>query len=71
MEVPVEKEVEKKILVPYETVVKEILYVPILTDDPEAVRRSLATDLPAEIADLVRMKFKDGAHAGSAQHKAA
>lgn len=61
VEVPVEKEVEKRIEVPVEIekVVKEILYVPILTDDPEALRRALDRDLPPEVADLVRISTKD------------
>jgi hypothetical protein len=66
VEIPVDREVEKRIEVPVEKVIKEILYVPVLTDDPDAVRKSLSKDLPAEIADLVRVKFKDEAHAGPA-----
>ena len=55
--IPVEKEVEKRVEVPVERVVKEILYVPILTDDPEAVRRALNQTLDKDIADLVTMSF--------------
>jgi hypothetical protein len=66
VEVPVDREVEKRVEVTVEKIIKEILYVPVLTDDPDAVQKSLAKDLPAEIADLVRVKFKDGSHAGSA-----
>ena len=57
VEVPVEKEVEKRVEVPVERVVKEILYVPILTDDPEAVRRALTETLNKDIADLVTLSF--------------
>jgi hypothetical protein len=66
IEVPVEKEVEKRVEVPVEKVIKEVLYVPILTDDPDAVRKSLQQDLPTEIADLVRVKFKGPANASAA-----
>jgi hypothetical protein len=66
IEVPVDREVEKRVEVPVEKVIKEILYVPVLTDDPDAVRKSLSKDLPAEVADLVRVKFKDEAHANPA-----
>lgn len=61
VEVPVEKEVEKRIEVPVEveTVIKEILYVPVLTDDPEALRRALDRELPPEVADLVKMSAKN------------
>ena len=55
VEVPVEKEVEKRVEVPVERVVKEILYVPILTDDPEAVRRLLDQTLERDVADLVKV----------------
>ena len=41
--------------VPIETIVKEILYVPILTDDPDVVRRTIASGLPPEIADMVKI----------------
>jgi hypothetical protein len=57
---------EKRVEVPVEKIIKEVLYVPILTDDPEAVRRSLQQDLPAEIADLVRVKFKGTPNASAA-----
>ncbi|WP_262272295.1 hypothetical protein [Microvirga yunnanensis] len=66
VEVPVEKEVEKRIEVPVEKIIKEVLYVPILTDDPEVVRKSLQQDLPTEIADLVRVKFKGAPNASAA-----
>lgn len=58
VEVPVEKEVEKRVEVPVDRIVKEILYVPILTDDPEVLRKSLAQDLPPEVADLVKVGMK-------------
>jgi hypothetical protein len=66
IEVPVEKEVEKRVEVPVEKIIKEVLYVPILTDDPDIVRRSLEQELPAEIADLVRLKFKGTPNASAA-----
>lgn len=63
VEVTVEKEVEKRIDVPVEVekVIKEILYVPVLTDDPEALRRALNQELPPEVADLVKVSAKNGA----------
>lgn len=64
VEVPVEKEVERRIEVPVDRVMKEILYVPILTDDPEMLRKFLAQDLPPEIADLVKVGMK-GQSSGS------
>jgi hypothetical protein len=60
VDVVVEKEVEKYVEVPVEKVVKEILYVPILTDDPEALRLALHEDMPAEVADLVKISAKRG-----------
>lgn len=60
VEVAVEKEVERRVEVPVEKVIKEILYVPVLTDDPDALRRALADDLPAEVADLVKVSAKRG-----------
>ncbi|WP_201832802.1 hypothetical protein [Microvirga zambiensis] len=66
VEVPVEKEVEKRVEVPVEKIIKEVLYVPILTDDPDAVRKTLQQDLPAEIADLVQVKFKGPPNASAA-----
>ena len=48
---------EKRVEVPVERVVKEILYVPILTDDPEAVRRALNATLEKDIADLVTVSL--------------
>jgi hypothetical protein len=62
VEVPVEKEVEKRVEVPVDRVVKEILYVPILTDDPEAVRRGLRDTLDKEIADLVTLSLAGPKH---------
>ncbi len=61
VEVPVEKKVTKRVEVPVEKVIKEILYVPVFTDDPEALRQSLAGGIPGEVADLV-MKTAPGAH---------
>jgi hypothetical protein len=64
VEVPVEREVEKRIEVPVDRVVKEILYVPILTDDPDMLRKTLAQDLPPEVAELVKVGMK-GQSSGS------
>ncbi|WP_206533137.1 hypothetical protein, partial [Mesorhizobium sp. M7A.F.Ca.CA.001.15.1.1] len=36
----------------------EILYVPILTDDPEALRRALDRELPPEVIDVVKVSAK-------------
>ncbi|WP_395387717.1 hypothetical protein [Mesorhizobium ciceri] len=60
VQVPVDREVEKRVEVPVEVekVVKEILYVPILTDDPEALRRALDRELPPEVIDLVKVSAK-------------
>jgi hypothetical protein len=58
VEVPVEKEVEKRIEVPVDRIVKEILYVPILTDDPELLRKTLAQDLPTEVAEMIKIGMK-------------
>ncbi|MER8613095.1 hypothetical protein [Mesorhizobium sp. M1216] len=55
----VEKEVEKRVEVPVEKVVKEILYVPLFTDDPEVLRKALDQDLPPEVSDLVTVSMKD------------
>lgn len=63
VEVPVDREVLVEVQV--EKVIKEILYVPILTDDPDMVRRALASDLPPEVADLVSIRAK-GLGVGSA-----
>ncbi|TIM36836.1 MAG: hypothetical protein E5Y69_16970 [Mesorhizobium sp.] len=60
MQVPVDREVERRVEVPVEVekVVKEILYVPILTDDPEALRRALDRELAPEVVDLVKVSAK-------------
>ena len=63
-EVIVEREVERKVEVPVDRVIKEILYVPVLTDDPEAIRRSLNDTLPNDMANLVKATFKAGKHGG-------
>ena len=52
----VEKIVEK----PIETTVKEILYVPILTDDPGAVRKILNEELPPEFSEHVSVDAVGG-----------
>ncbi|SIT58829.1 conserved membrane hypothetical protein [Mesorhizobium prunaredense] len=60
VQVPVDREVERRIEVPVEVekVVKEILYVPVLTDDPEALRRALDRELPPEVVDLVKVSAR-------------
>jgi stress response protein YsnF len=64
VEVPVEKivekEVEKRVDVPVEIekVVKEILYVPLFTDDPEVLRTALNQELPPDVAELVKLSMK-------------
>ncbi|MER9295750.1 hypothetical protein NKI38_04490 [Mesorhizobium sp. M0621] len=60
VQVPFDREVEKHVEVPVEVekIVKEILYVPILTDDPEALRRALDRELPPEVIDLVKVSAK-------------
>lgn len=60
VEVPVDREVERRVEVPVEVekVLKEILYVPVLTDDPEALRRALDRELPPEVVDLVKVSAK-------------
>jgi hypothetical protein len=64
VEVPVDREVEKRINVPVEVekIIKEILYVPLLTDDPEALRRALAQELPPQVANLVKLSAKTATH---------
>jgi hypothetical protein len=49
-----------------ERIIKEILYVPILTDDPDAVRRAITGTLPREIADLVSVSIGGVNRAGTA-----
>ena len=44
---------------PQERIIKEILYVPILTDNPQDLKRALSKDLPPEIADLVKVGVKE------------
>lgn len=51
---------------PVEKVIKEILYVPLLTDDPDAVRRALNKRLPKEIADLVKISTAGASRGGKA-----
>ncbi len=64
IQVPVDREVEKRVEVPIEVekVIKEILYVPVLTDDPEALRRALGRELPPEVADLVKVSARGNGH---------
>jgi len=54
------REVEKRVEVPVEIekVVKEILYVPLFTDDPEVLRTALNQELPPDVADLVKLSMK-------------
>lgn len=42
-----------------EKVIKEILYVPVLTNDPAQVRDAIAKDLPKEVSELVRLSMKE------------
>lgn len=44
-----------------EKIIKEILYVPVLTNDPAQVRAAISKDLPKEVSDLVRMSMKEDA----------
>ena len=68
VEVLVEKEVEKRVEVPVERIIKEILYVPILTDDPEAVRRLMNETLERDVADLVRVSIVGTRNGNPSQH---
>ncbi len=58
--------VEKVVEVPVEKIIKEILYIPILTDDPNAVRATLAQGVPPEVADLVKVSLMGAPSAGKA-----
>jgi hypothetical protein len=51
--------VQSKKGTPEEKVIKEILYVPVLTNDPAQVRAAIAKDLPKEISDLVRLSIRE------------
>ena len=42
-----------------EKIIKEILYVPVLTNDPAQVRAAISKGLPKEVSDLVRMSMKE------------
>ncbi|WP_432284226.1 hypothetical protein SLT36_20815 [Aminobacter sp. BA135] len=44
---------------PVERVVKEILYVPLLTDDPDALRKALDADLPSDVAEMVKISARN------------
>ena len=59
-----------RIEVPSEKIVKEILYVPILTDDPEAVRRATSETLEKDVADLVTISIARAGNGSPPQHKA-
>ena len=41
--------------VPVEKIIKEILYIPLLTDDPAVVDKALRESIPAEVAELIKM----------------
>jgi hypothetical protein len=72
IEVQVPTEVERRVEVPVEVMVKEILYVPILTDDPELVMQALQQKLPPEVSTLVKTSTaRRGKRADKAQHDAA
>lgn len=47
----------KHVEVPVEKPTKEIFYVPILTDDPDAIKQALALELPVEVSELVKVKL--------------
>jgi len=70
VEVHVEKEVEKRVEVPVEKVIKEIMYVPIFTDDPDALRRAMDQSLEREVAEHLKFSLAGTANGNSAQHQA-
>lgn len=49
--------------VPVETIIKEVLYIPLLTDDPEVVDKALRDSIPSDVANLVKMSVKASAKA--------
>jgi hypothetical protein len=72
IEVPVDRMVEK----PVEKVVTEVLYVPLLTDNPEALVRALSNSdrIPKDVVDWVKINMTGGLGASGgdkAQHKPA
>jgi len=69
VEVPVEKEVEKRVEVPIEKIVKEIMYVPIFTDDPEALRRAMDQTLEKDVSEQLKFSLAGARNGNSAQHQ--
>ena len=57
--------------VPVEKIVKEILYIPILTDDPDTVMKSIDEGVPPDVSDLVKVSIKGRERGNKAQHKGA
>ena len=55
---PVEVIVEKPVTVEVEKVVKQFVYVPVPTTDPEALLHILGREFPTEVIDLVRRKMQ-------------
>ncbi len=58
--------VEKE--VPVEKVIKEILYIPLLTDNPDELFKSLDAALPSDIAEQVKISLKGRRRGDKAQH---
>ncbi len=58
VKVEVEKEVEKRVEVPVETVIKEFLYIPVLTDDPAMALSMMRTNLSPDAAAAVEAAMK-------------
>lgn len=54
--------------IPVEKLIKEIMYIPLFTDDPEAVKNSLNASVPPEVARLVKVSMKGGDRGNKAQH---
>ena len=51
-----------------EKVIKEILYVPVLTDDPDVVLQAMKSNLPPEASEQVQQATRRGRRASKAQH---
>ena len=68
VEVEVVKEVEKQVPVEVEKLIKEILYVPVLTDDPDFVLQAMKSTLPPEVTEQVQTAARRGRRASKAQH---
>ena len=60
---PVEKVVEKIVDKIVERPVKEFIYVPLLTDDPDAVRSILERDLPRGVGEILKPSAWGDGHA--------